>query len=89
MTKVLNLATSEYITYSIPPEEAVVAAYEQSRGNWNTWQYPTFAEHLEARRGEYSVSCGDFAAITRYPKRGEKIHEKIAARRIGRAKCKQ
>ena len=61
---VLNLTTGKHTTYSLPAEEAVVAAYEQSRGNFNTWQYATFADHPEARRGQYSVSCGDFAAIT-------------------------
>ena len=63
MIKVLNLGTGKHVKYSLPPEEAVVAAYEQSLGNWNTWQYKAFADHPEARRGQYSVSCGDFAAI--------------------------
>ena len=63
MTKVLHLNTGKHTTYSCSPEQAVVAAYEQSRGNHNTWQYPTFVNHPEARRGQYSVSCGDFAAL--------------------------
>ena len=63
MTKVLNLNTGKHTTYSLPPKEAVVAAYEQSLGNFNTWQYKAFADHPKARRGQYSVSCGDFAAI--------------------------
>ena len=63
MIKVLNLGTGKHVTYSLPPEEAVVAAYEQNRGNFNTWQYAAFADHPKARRGQYSVSCGDFAAI--------------------------
>ena len=28
-------------SYSLPPDEAVVAAAEQDRGNMNTWHYPT------------------------------------------------
>ena len=64
MAKVLNLDTGKHTTYSLPPEEAVVAAYEQSLGNFNTWQYKAFADHPEARRGQYRVSCGNFSAIT-------------------------
>ena len=63
VTKVLNLDTGKHTVYSLSPEDAVVAAYEQSRGNYNTWQYPAFADHPEARRGQYSVSCGDFTAL--------------------------
>lgn len=63
MTRVLNLETGKCSTYALSPEEAVVAAYEQSRGNNNTWQYLTFVEHPQARRGQCSVSCGDFVAI--------------------------
>ncbi len=66
VTKVLHLGTSKHTTYSCPPEQAVVAAYEQSRGNNNTWTYPTFADHPEARRGQYSVSCGDFTALMQF-----------------------
>lgn len=28
-------------TYSLPPAEAVVAAFRQSKGDFNTWDYPT------------------------------------------------
>ena len=63
MTKVLNLGTGKHAKYSLPAKEAVVAAYEQSLGNFNTWQYKAFADHPKARQGQYSVSCGDFAAI--------------------------
>lgn len=64
MTEVLNLETGKHSTYSLSPKEAVVAAYEQSRGNYNTRQYAAFAEHPEARRGQYSVLCGNFTALT-------------------------
>lgn len=65
-TKVLHLNTDKHQVYSLPPEEAVIAAYEQSRGNYNTWQYAAFADHSETRRGQYSVSCGDFTALMEF-----------------------
>ncbi len=65
MTQVLDLDTGEYTGYSCPPEQAVVAAREQSKGNWNTWEYPAFADHPEASRGTYTVSCGNFTAISK------------------------
>lgn len=39
MTDVLNLATGARIGYSLPPREAVIAAYAQGLGDWNTWDY--------------------------------------------------
>lgn len=65
LTQVLSLDTGEYTGYSCSPEQAVVAAHEQSKGNWNTWTYPAFADHPEASRGTYTVSCGNFAAISK------------------------
>lgn len=61
MTVVRNMHTSQELVYSIPPKEAVVAAYNQyQRNNWNTWTY------LEGRapvmEGKYGWSCGDFWA---------------------------
>ena len=39
-TRVLNLNTGEHITYvGLTPYQAVIAAYAQSLGNMNTWQY--------------------------------------------------
>lgn len=62
MTTVFNLATQEHIEYSCTPAEAVVAAYAQARKDWNTWQYQARYGHL-LTEGQYSVACGDFAAL--------------------------
>ena len=64
-TVVRNLASadrSEFRIYTLDPKEAVVTAYEQSKGNHNTWGYPCFEDHPESFDGDSSVACGDFAA---------------------------
>jgi hypothetical protein len=59
MVKVLNLATGQEQVYSCSPEQAVVCAYEQSKGNMNTWEYD-FSQAKQATGGRV-VYCGDFA----------------------------
>jgi len=60
---VVNLATLSEKTYcGLSPREAVIAAYAQDRGDWNTWGYSKRYGHL-VRTGKVSVSCGDWAAI--------------------------
>jgi len=61
-TTVYNLGSEEEMVFDLPPEEAVVAAYEYSRGNMNTWDYPKPEDHPEFREGAQSVACGDWAA---------------------------
>lgn len=63
VTTVLNLATGKEQTFFCPPEEAVVAAFEQAGGNWNTWQYQKWIDHPERQLGSVSVACGDFTAL--------------------------
>lgn len=63
ITRVLNLATGAEQTYFCAPEQAVVAAYEQERDNWNTWEYPPFIDHPERGLGSVTVACGDFTAL--------------------------
>lgn len=36
---VRNLRTGEEQTFSCAPQEAVVAAFAQERGDFNTWEY--------------------------------------------------
>lgn len=64
MTRVKNLLTGQIRVYDLPPAEAVVAAYEQGRGNYNTWQYPTPAE-AAVRYGPSgrTVFRGDWGAL--------------------------
>ena len=62
MTDVLNLNTGETITFSCAPKEAVIAAYAQSLGDWNTWTYADkYGDAVVS--GKRTVACGDFAAI--------------------------
>jgi hypothetical protein len=62
-TVVLNLGTSghEEQIYSCPPREAVIAAYAQSRRDFNTWDYEQRYGSL-VEEGHVTVMCGDFAA---------------------------
>lgn len=58
---VVNLGTELQRVYTLPARDALVAAWEQDRGNWNTWTYTQsacpvvrgrdhlFAEHLAVR----------------------------------------
>jgi hypothetical protein len=61
-TIVMNLASHEKKTYFCSPENAVIAAYAQEHGDWNTWDYQTrYANLLEY--GEHTVLCGDWSAF--------------------------
>lgn len=56
-----HLGCDEEQTFvGITPEQAVVAAHEQSRGNWNTESYAALLPRVQ--KGKVSVSLGDFAA---------------------------
>lgn len=62
MIEVLNLTTGEKRTYSLRlPENAVVAAYAQERGDWNTCDYGKYDNLVQ--RGAATVSCGDWTAL--------------------------
>lgn len=64
-TRVLNLVTGQWGPYyTLEPAQAVVAAHEQqTRGNYNTWDYPEPQAHPEFTQGSESVCCGDWAAM--------------------------
>lgn len=61
MTRVINLKTGGETYYTITPEKAVVCAYNQSRGNYNSFSYD-FSIAKKSASGK-TVSCGDFAAM--------------------------
>lgn len=63
MSDVLNLKTGVMSTYSCPPAEAVVAAFEQSKGNFNTWEYSEFQYYKEGMRSERCLFLGDFGVV--------------------------
>ncbi len=59
---VFNLQSGEERVYvGISPDEAVIAAYMDSIGNHNTWEYPK--ESFKLQYGSCSVACGDWAAL--------------------------
>ncbi len=61
LTVVVNLHTGAERPYSLPPAEALVAAYEQVRGNWNTWTYSESSCPVE--EGKYTLSAGDWTVL--------------------------
>jgi hypothetical protein len=64
LTKVIRLGTDEEYWYSLPPDRAVVAAYEQyDRRNFEWWKYPKPEDHPAYRLNKRTHSCGDFTAL--------------------------
>lgn len=61
-TRVLHLGKSGEQIFTCSPREAVIAAYAQSLGDWNTWDY---AEKYgdQVMSGKITVSCGDFVSL--------------------------
>jgi len=61
LVEVVNMRTLVRVTYVGPtPEEAVIAAYAQSLGDWSTWQYrEKYSSTVEY--GKQFVYCGDWA----------------------------
>lgn len=66
--RVLNLATGQWSYYfsTLPPRDAVIAAYAQSKGDNNTWDYKERYSHL-VKESERCVICGDFTTFKRVP----------------------
>ena len=64
MTEVLELSTGRVLIYSLPPEQAVKAAYlKYEKGNGSTWEYHKIKVPLR-QKGQV-ISCGDYSAIDR------------------------
>lgn len=63
---VFNLDTySEQVYVGIGPREAVIAAYAQDRGDWNTADYEKkYGPHVKKRGQTWSL--GAFAAVERF-----------------------
>ena len=59
---VMNLSTQYKQIFTCPPVEAVVAAYAQSTGDFNTWDYDTRYNHL-LEYGKHTILCGDFSVF--------------------------
>jgi hypothetical protein len=61
---VMNLSTGEKQLYTCSPKEAVIAAYAQSLGDYNTWDYNKKYNHLiRESPASLGISCGDFSAF--------------------------
>ena len=62
-TTVMNVADDRIVHYSLPPEEAVIAAYEQfERGNWELDDHPSPEKHPAFKVHRRGVACGDWIA---------------------------
>ncbi len=63
MTTVHRIATGETYEYTLSPEQAVIAAYEQfTCGNWRTWSYVDPTQHLGYKRTANGHSCNGYWA---------------------------
>jgi hypothetical protein len=60
MTTVFNLSTGDVKQYSLPPREAVIAAWEQEKRNYNTWDYGKSKAPLTI--GNKTIAAGDWCA---------------------------
>lgn len=61
MTTVRTTMGDEVQVFSIGPREAVICAYAQSLGDYNTWGYESRYGHKVAM-GTYGWCCGEFWA---------------------------
>lgn len=64
MSTAFNLSTGERRIYSLSPEDAVIAAYAQSRGDWSTWSYQTRYSG-QVVTGAVCVTIGNWSAFRR------------------------
>jgi hypothetical protein len=62
-TMVMNLLDDRKEIYDLPPDRAVVAAYEQNeRGNFESWDYLLPNAHLHFKEYTNGFACGDWVA---------------------------
>jgi hypothetical protein len=59
----LDYDAGPQVYVGITPRQAVIAAYAQSRNDWNTWDYEGRYGTL-VTEGKRTVACGDFCART-------------------------
>lgn len=60
MTNVLDLSTGNWLSFSCSPREAVIAAYAQSKGDFNTWDYTKY--NSQVVESQLFVYCNQFGA---------------------------
>jgi len=61
MCTVMKLYDAGKYHYSCDPKMAVIAAYAQSLGDFNTWDYDKYNNLVE--EGELTFFCGDFSSF--------------------------
>ena len=62
-TVVVNLFDDRQWLYGLPPDEAVVAAYEQfDKGNFAVENYPRPQDHPHFKEYRRGFACGDWIA---------------------------
>jgi len=55
----MNLCTDEKQVYTCEPRMAVICAYAQNNGDYNTWDYEKKYSHL-IMESNFCYNCGDF-----------------------------
>lgn len=66
---VTNLSTGdEQVFVGMDVAAAVFAAYQQGKGNWETWTYANLYKEQRhmMNHGKRTVAMGDFAAVKNY-----------------------
>lgn len=63
MTDVMNLATGEVRTYDLDPRAAVIAAYAQGLGDFNTWDYGKRYANIHVVETPTIYNLGDWASF--------------------------
>jgi len=64
MVTVYKLGTDEEQVFSCHPEDAVIAAYAQSQGDFNTWAYKVNRHYRSMLKFHgRTLVCGDFATV--------------------------
>lgn len=59
--EVMNLSIGQKKTYTLEPAKAVMAAYAQDQGDFNTWDYDKRYANM-VKVGKLTVTCGDWSA---------------------------
>lgn len=63
MTTVYYLDTETSYEYTLSPDQAVIAAYEQfTRNNWRTWRYIDPSQHPGYKRTAHGHYCNGYWA---------------------------
>jgi hypothetical protein len=63
MTTVYHVDTGVTYEYTLRPDQAVIAAYEQHTcRNWNTWRYRDPSQYNGYRRTKYGHECNGYWA---------------------------